>query len=176
MRSELRITGAGIEAVVTLEVPTPVVLRSYQQRYAEVEQTPEDLDRDFFQFQCERLGQGLSLALDGAPVEGAWVPVDHPSNGLGGELFFVYLMRFEPAQPPQLGAAATLTLRNESLPKARMYLSGYAEAGLPWAVASNSARDLIGQRADEKDVGDDPDAWTRDEQARVLEVSFTRGE
>ncbi len=174
MRNELRVTPEGVEAVVVLEVPTQVVLRQYKQRYAEAEIAPEDADRDFLAWQCDRLGEGLRLSVNGEPAEGSWVPADHPSNGRGGERFFVYLMRFAFDAAPALGERIELALDNGSLPRARMYYSGFAEAGEPWAVVSNSARDLIGEKADAKEVDDDPDAWTREEAARRLEAVFAR--
>ena len=175
MRHEIRVSADGLEAVVILEVPTPVVLRQYQKRYGEAEVTPEDADKDFLAWQCGRLGEGLALAVNGEPAVGQWVPADHPSNGRGGERFFVYLMSFSFDHPPALGDRIDVTLPNASLPKAKTYYSGFADAGAPWLVAENSARDLIGDRADAKEVDDDPDAWTRDEAARTLKVVFTRG-
>lgn len=172
MRHELRMGEQGLEAVVILEVPTPVVLRTYQKRYAEAEISNEDAERDFLAWWCERLGQGLTLTIDGQPASGRWVQADHPSNGRGGEKFFVYLLSFQLDAQPSAGERVEVVLDNRSLPKAKMYYSSFAEASSGWSVASNSARDLIGDKADAAEVSEDPEAWTRDEAARALTVVF----
>ncbi len=174
MRHELRMGDEGLEAVVILEVPTPVVLRTYQKRYAEAEISTEDAEKDFLDWWCGRLGQGLQISLDGQPAAGSWKPADHPSNGRGGEKFFVYLLSFDFEAQPSLGQRVEVGLDNASLPKAKMYYSSFAEASGAWRVASNSARDLIGEKADAAEVSEDPAAWTRDEEARTLKVVFER--
>jgi hypothetical protein len=174
MRHELRMGEQGLEVVVILEVPTQVVLRAYQSRYAEAEISTEDAERDFLAWWCERLGQGLQLTVDGQPAAGRWVQADHPSNGRGGEQFFVYLLSYELQQQPAPGGRVEVGLVNASLPKAKMYYSSFAEASGGWRVVANSARDLIGAKADAAEVSDDPDAWTRDEGARSLAVVFER--
>lgn len=174
MRHELRMGEQGLEVVVILEVPTPVVLRAYQSRYAEAEISTEDAERDFLGWWCERLGEGLALSVDGQPAAGSWVPADHPSNGRGAEQFFVYLLSFRFEGPPPAGERVLVALDNASLPKAKMYYSSFAEASGGWRVASNSARDLIGAKADAAEVSEDPTAWTRDQAARSLKVVFER--
>jgi hypothetical protein len=174
MRHELRMGDQGLEAVVILEVPTPVVLRTYQQRYDDAGITTEEAERDFMAWWCGRLGEGLSLKVDGQPAAGAWRPADHPSNGRGAENFFVYLLSFEFEQPPTLGQRVEVRVDNTSLPRAKMYYSSFAEASGAWRIASNSARDLIGEKADAEEVSEDPAAWTRDEAARSLKVVFER--
>jgi len=174
MRHELRLGEEGLEAVVVLEVPTPVVLRTYQKRYAEQEITTAEAEQDFMAWWCGRLGEGLQLTVDGQPAAGTWKPADHPSNGRGAEKFFVYLLSFEFEVQPTLGSAVEVGLINASLPKAKMYYSSFAEASGTWRVGSNSARDLLGDKADEAEVSEDPDAWTRDEGARSLKVVFER--
>ncbi len=174
MRHELRMTDEGLEAVVVLEVPTPVVLRTYQKRYADAPVTTEEAEADFLAWWIGRLAEGLELTVNGEPAEGAWVKADHPSNGRGAEQFFVYLLSFSFEAQPEPGAELRVGLINASLPKAKMYYSSFAEAAGGWSVASNSARDLIGAKADVAEVSEDPDAWTRDEAARSLEVVFSR--
>ncbi len=174
MRHELRMGEQGLEAVVILEVPTPVVLRTYQDRYAEAEISTEDAERDFLDWWCGRLAEGLALQVDGQPVQGHWKKAEHPSNGRGAENFFVYLLQFDFEQAPPLGERVEVQLSNTSLPKAKMYYSSFAEASGAWRVADNSARALIGEKADAAEVSQDPSAWTRDEAARSLKVIFER--
>ena len=174
MRHELRVGDTGLEAVVVLEVPTPVVLRAYQSRYADAEISTQDAERDFLAWWCSRLAQGMALKVNGEPAPGQWVQADHPSNGLGGEKFFVYLLSFQADGALELGSRVELELDNASMPKARMYYSSFADASGGWRVAENSARDLIGDKADTEEVSEDRAAWTRDERARQLKVVFER--
>ncbi len=174
MRHELRMGEQGLEAVVILEVPTQVVLRIYQSRYAEAEISTQDAEADFLAWWCARLGEGLALTVDGQPAPGRWEAADHPSNGRGAEKFFVYLLSFRFEGPVPSGTQVEVGLSNASLPKAKMYYSSFAEASGAWRVDSNSARDLIGDRADAAEVSEDPTAWTRDEAARSLKVVFAR--
>ncbi len=174
MRHELRLGERDVEAVVVLEVPTQVVLRAYQKRYSHAEISTEDAERDFLSWWCGRLTEGLSLTVDGQPAKGRWQQADHPSNGRGGEEFFVYIVRFAFDEAPAQDRAVELVLDNASLPKARTYFSAYAQADAPWRVATNSARELIGGKADVEEVSEDPAAWTQDEAARSLRVVFER--
>jgi hypothetical protein len=106
-----------------------------------------------------------------------WAPGAGPRSDRGrpaGERFFVYLLRFAFDAQPQHDRRVEVGLDNASMPKAKMYYSSFAEAGAPWSVASNSARELLGEKADAAEVSEDPAAWTRDEGARTLRVVFER--
>ena len=119
---------------------------------------------------------GLSLYVDDVPATGSWKPVDTPVNGKGTEGFFVYMLEFVFAAPPDFSDPVRVRLVNHSLEGFEVVLANQAEARDGWRVLESSipepeeAVEIPRGAAVEKELA----LWSMDPVKRDLRVVFGR--
>lgn len=179
LRSEFIMRADGPRVVVGGEVPIMVVLTEFRHFFRGVVRPGPAEDAAYLERKLEQLRQGLRLELDGQPAEGAWVALDDLRNGKSAEGSFTYFLIFEPTRPWDLSAESlTLELSSGAYPDVPLWFSAYAvvdsEGTDGWAVAANSARDQLGEAADDPQALTEPSGWSQDEAMRSTRVVFER--
>jgi hypothetical protein len=173
----------GLQAAVVIEVPAFELLASFKEHYASLDLMAEieagrfaELEAKFRDLQLERFAGALELRIDGRPAAGTWRPVDTPINGKGTEGFFVYLLEFAFAAPPELGPSVEVRLQNRALPGLDVVMANVAEASGGWRVAESSIPPPapLPELPEGAEYGDDLGLWSVDPAKRDLRVVFTR--
>jgi hypothetical protein len=173
----------GLQAVVVIEVPAFELLASFKEHYASLDLMAEieagrfaELEAKFRDVQLERFAGGLSLDVGGRPASGRWRPVDTPINGKGTEGFFVYMLEFAFAAPPELGERVEVRLRNQALAGLEVVMANVAEAKDGWRVAESSIPPPapLPELPPGAEYADDLGLWSIDPAKRDLRVVFTR--
>ena len=167
-RTVVDVDGARVQVTVAVEIPTQLVLAEYQQRYPDLEAVGEKEDREFFEFQIGRIGEGLAVAINGQPVPTTFRAADSPINGRADERFFYYFVTADMpgALPPQGGK---LEIDNEAFAGVPCYFSAWVKSGLAWKVTDSNLT-ALGDAAQAEDVSEVPEAWSDDEALRDLVV------
>ncbi len=173
LRTAYKASDQGLVAFVVLEVPIPVVMKGIGVEAEDDLATKKRKVAKYNEGIWKKMGDGLSLTLDGAPAKGEWLAIEHELNGKAAEGFFVYMVGFAFEDPSFTGSGAyTVKVDNTGFTDVPMWYSGSAVALEPWTVTKDTAREVLGENTDRK--LSDPDRWTRSEQMRHMEVSFKR--
>jgi hypothetical protein len=184
LRNAVKLGPDGLQAVVILEVPADVVMGSLLEDF-EGGATGEELDeqvarakvRRWNEGQWDLMGAGLKVFVNGEEAPGEWGALRSDANGKGGEGFFVYMVGFRPKSKAapiwDFGDEATIEIRNTIYPDKPMFLSALVSYGDGWTIGSNSAKDVIGEKAEVPDLTN-PDAWSEDPSLRTLTVVYQR--
>jgi hypothetical protein len=131
----------------------------------------EKEDREFFQSQIDRVAAGLSVAINGQPVQADWRAADSPINGRADERFFYYFVTADmPRALPSQGGK--LVIANQAFAGVPCYFSAWVKAGLLWQITESNLN-ALGEAAQADDVSEDPEAWSNDEALRDLSVRLT---
>ena len=183
-KSALSIDGEkGLQAAVVIEVPTFELLARFKEHYANLDLLKEieagrfeELEAKFRDVQFEQFAAKLSLEIDGKPAAGRWRPVETPINGKGTEGFFVYMLEFAFAAPPQLGNRVAVRLQNKALPDAEVVMANVAEASGGWRVAESSIPppEKYPNLPEGAQYADDIALWSINPVKRDLRVVFVR--
>lgn len=187
IRQALKVQGDKLLAVAILEVPANQVMADLLGA-AEAEARKDELDAKAIDLKVSRnlvdrynreiwarMGEGLTLKINGEVVKGKWKPLKSKGNGKGGEGFFVYMIAFDTRGKASLGSEATVELTNTGWADVPMYYAGLINVGESWTVVEDNARDILGPIAEtsEPDVSN-PAGWTKDEGLRNLRVVFKK--
>ncbi len=165
-RTVVDLDGSDLRVTTTVEMPTLKVLEEYTRRYGHLEEIGEEQDREFFQSMLQRVGDGLTVTLDGERLDGSWIAADSPINGRADEQFFYYIVTFEkPGALPRAGGA--LTVVNDCYPDAEAYYSGWIRPTAGWTVTDSNLTGL-GNAAQAEDVSTIEEAWSKDPALRNL--------
>ncbi len=158
LRAGLDLSEEGLRAVVVGEVPVPVVIGDLARAAADGRPSPEDVSRDTARRQ-RQIAEGLSLRVDGAPVEVTWTPSASALNGRAVDGFFIYAV--EAAVPAaRLDADVTVVLDDRAWTEHEVVYAAQVRARDGWRVTRSTA----------------PADWTEDDAARRLEARFVRGD
>ena len=175
LRTAFKASDEGLVAFVVLEVPIPVVMKGIGV------DAEDDLDAKkrkvarYNESVWKTLADGLTLTVDGGPVKGEWLAIEHELNGKAAEGFFVYMVGFAFADPAALPARGGYQVKvdNSGFAEVPMWYSGSAVALEPWAVTTNTAQEVLGENSERKLT--DPGRWSRDDTMRHMVVGFQRG-
>jgi len=174
LRTAFKASDEGLVAFVVLEVPIPVVMKGIGVAKEDDLATKKRKVEKYNQEIWRSMGDGLTLKIDGAPVKGDWMAIEHELNGKAAEGFFVYIVGFAFRDPAALASKGkyTVSVDNSGWSDVPMWYSGSAVALPPWQVDSNTAQDVLGDNSERK--LSDPDRWTRDDKIRHMVVSVSR--
>jgi hypothetical protein len=168
----LQLSDKGVQAVVILEVPVPVVLADIQARMEEGTGKRRAV-KQHDEARFEALGRNLTLTVEGQERQVTWRPIDHPSNGKVTEQFFLYWVGADVPREEAWGDEVTVTLKDAAYTDVKMVYTGSAAARDGWAVTANSAVDTLG--VDPTTLPKNaPEAWSKDESLRTLTVTWAR--
>lgn len=175
LRTAFKASDEGLVAFVVLEVPIPVVMKGIGVAAEDDLSTKKRKVVRYNEDTWKAMASGLTLTVDGAPVKGEWLAIEHELNGKAAEGFFVYMVGFAFADPTALPKQPkyTVAVKNTGYADVPMWYSGSAVALEPWVVTSNTAQDVLGEASARSLT--DPDRWTRDDQMRNMVVGFERG-
>ena len=174
LRTAFKASDEGLVAFVVLEIPIPVVMKGIGVTKEDDLATKKRKVAKYNQSIWSDMAAGLSLTIDGEEVEGEWLAIEHELNGKAAEGFFVYMVGYAFREPEDLVAKDryTVSVVNTGWSSVPMWYSGSAVALAPWQVDANTARDVLGEKAERKLT--DPDRWTRDDKIRHMVVAVSR--
>lgn len=174
LRTAFKASDEGLVAFVVLEVPIPVVMKGIGVAAEDDLSAKKRKVVRYNEDTWKAMASGLTLKVDGTPVKGEWLAIEHELNGKAAEGFFVYMVGFAFADPTAAVRKdkCTVTVENSGYADVPMWYSGSAVALEPWTVASNTAQDVLGEASARSLT--DPDRWTRDDKMRQMEVRFER--
>ena len=169
LRTAIKVSDKGVVPLVALEVPIPIALSEIGAESTD----PKDIKRrkinQYNQKQWDTLATYLKFTINGVPVEGEWLPIEHPANGKAAEGFFVYLVSFNPKKAyQQLSKGTEIVIENKAFFDVPMVYTGSAHASSPYVIASSTAQNILGEYAD-KDLTD-PLRWSKDASLRTMKV------
>ncbi len=159
--------------VVSMEIPAAQVMKDFAAAFGDREEVGEEQDREFASQVFARMGQNLTVLVDGEVREMAWQPVPDVPNGVGNGRFFVY--HVQATTPVTFGGEPTEVLvTNDNEIDRPAYYSGwvFAEDGV---VAVESSLTGIGRDAAGDDAFDKAGAWSADPVNRDLAVTLRIG-
>lgn len=165
LRTSVKVNSKGqLATLVVLEVPIQFVQAGVGFEEGDSKRAQKKKEDAWNAKVWDQMAQGLTLTVNGAPVQGEWLPIEHELNGKAAEGFFVYMVGFRADE--QLPAAGyTAVIDNQSFPDVPMVYSGSATAVGGYVLTRNSALDLL----EEADAPlDSPGRWTRDAALRTL--------
>lgn len=174
MRSSVKLTDRYLQAAMVLEIPVPVVLRDLDRRKGPRKEPSRAQVRAHDKAVWEAMAEGLTIAVDGEPLDVTFRAMKHPMNGKAAEGFFVYLVGAQIEREEAWGAELTVTLTNQGQPERTVWLSGSAEGRDGWTVTANSADELLKTTTAGKDPTKDTSVWTQDPALRTLTVSYRK--
>lgn len=174
LRTAFKASDEALVAFVVLEVPIPVVMKGIGVAAEDDLATKKRKVARYNQGIWKQMASGLTLQVDGAPVKGEWLAIEHELNGKAAEGFFVYMVGFAFADPAALPASGGYAVKvdNAGFAEVPMWYSGSAVALSPWIVTQNTAKEVLGDNSERKLT--DPGRWTRDENMRHMTVAFKR--
>lgn len=180
LRAALRLDGDRVDALVVLEIPFDVVVKSLGGELQASGVDPASASareaRDAWTASVwKRLADGLVLTVDGVVPAGAWAPSDNRYNGKGvaSEGFFLYVVEFRPAGPITLDGDVTLDLVNTGWTDAPMSYSAVVMPGKGWTVTEHSLSGVLPDRPYDLN---DPAFWVDDPGLRALRARFVKAE
>lgn len=173
-RTAFKASDEGLVAFVVLEVPIPVVMKGIGVAKEDDLDTKKRKVEKYNTSIWTEMAAGLTLKVDGQPVKGDWMPIEHELNGRAAEGFFVYMVGYAFKEPAALVArgAYTVTVDNVGWTDLPMWYSGSAVALEPWVVVENTAQVVLGEKQ-ELNLND-PDRWTRDDRMRHMTVKVEK--
>jgi len=174
LRTAFKASDEGLVAFVVLEVPIPVVMKGIGVAVEDDLSTKKRKVGRYNETTWKQMADGLTLFVDGTPVKGDWLAIEHDLNGKAAEGFFVYMVGFAFADAAVVTGKAAYTIKvdNTGFTDVPMWYSGSAVALTPWTVTRNTAQDVLGADSERKLT--DPGRWTRDAQMRHMVVAFER--
>jgi|GEM_PF-4019781 len=188
LRHAMKLDAGGLTAVVVLEIPDQMVVDELKAAEAIAQagvqagtdkRSPSELRRDLVDAQRKEqwklLGRGVSLTVNGKPVDVAFTPHDTPANGRAMSGFFLYIVSVKlPADHPALaGETVAAVLQDDAYPVPPMVFSALVKGGDDWLPTFDSSTAVFG---DDRGSGlpDDPRSWSDDKSLRRLEAKWKR--
>ena len=169
LRTALKVSDKGLVPLVALEVPIPIALKEIGADTTDPTEVKKRKIRAYNELQWNTLAQNLSFTVDGTPMKGDWLAIDHPANGKAAEGFFVYMVSFQFKDAPDLKNGSTIVIHNAAYPDSPMVYTASATASPPWSVTSSSSKDILGEG--EQAELTDPSRWSTDAALRTLTVT-----
>lgn len=169
LRTALKVSEKGLVPLVALEVPIPIALKEIGADTTDPTEVKKRKIRAYNELQWNTLAENLSFTVDGNPMKGQWLAIDHPANGKAAEGFFVYMVSFQFETSPDLKDGSTIVIHNASYPDSPMVYTASATASPPWSVASSTAQEILGEG--ENSELTDPKRWSEDSRLRTLTVT-----
>jgi hypothetical protein len=167
-RTVVDLDGRDLRVTTAVEMPTMKVLVEFAARYGHLEEIGDKEDREFFESMLKRVGDGLTVQIDGQPIEGSWTAADSPINGRADERFFYYIVTFEKADALPVGGGQLAVInRVHELDEA--YYSGWIRPSSGWQVTESNLN-ALGNSAQSEDVSEVKEAWSKDAALRNLEA------
>lgn len=172
LRTAVTISDKGVVPLVVLEIPIPTALQEIGATVSD----PKDVKRRkinaYNKSQWDTLSSHLTFTVDGTPMKGEWLAIDHPANGKATEGFFVYMVSFLPSKDVSLGDSVNIEIQNLAYPEAKMVYSGSATAKEPWVIEASTAKTVLGEN--ELAELTDPKRWSTSDALRTMTVTATR--
>ncbi|MEC8276771.1 MAG: hypothetical protein VX026_03580, partial [Myxococcota bacterium] len=145
LRTALKVSEKGLVPLVALEVPIPIALKEIGADTTDPTEVKKRKIRAYNERQWDTLAENLSFTVDGSPLKGQWLAIDHPANGKAAEGFFVYMVSFQFTETPNLKDGSTIVIHNAAYPDSPMVYTASATANTPWTVASSTSKDILGE-------------------------------
>ena len=168
LRTALKVSEKGLVPLVALEVPIPIALKEIGADTTDPTEVKKRKIRAYNERQWDTLAENLSFTVDGSPLKGQWLAIDHPANGKAAEGFFVYMVSFQFTETPNLKDGSIIVIHNAAYPDSPMVYTASATASTPWTVASSTSKDILGEG--EQAELTDPSRWSEDASLRTLKV------
>ncbi len=175
LRTAARASGDAIQVLVVVEVPFDDVGKAVREARASDASTDAGaVVAAYGQALLARMASQARLTIDGAPVPGAFVAMDHPLNGRGSAAggFFTWIITFEPASAWPLDDDVLLEIRHTGFTEEDLVYSTFADGGAPWTVTEDSSKAVL---PDRPYALEDPAFWSPDKRLRTLRARFVRG-
>ena len=135
-RTVIVLDGTTLKLTTAVEAPTMKVLEEYAKLYGHLDEIGEREDREFFELMLKRIGDGLTVTIDGKAVQGSWVRADSPINGRADEQFFYYIVQFEAVSALPTGPCE-IVLTNRIYQDEESYHSGWIKPSAGWKVVES---------------------------------------
>lgn len=171
-RTAVKVSDEAFVGLVVLEVPIPVVLTSIGVEEGDSGPVKKLKVKKYNESVWDAMAAGLSVTVDGAPVDVTWRPISHEMNGKAAEGFFLYLVQTDIPASELPASGYTVAVTNAAYADEKMVYSGGASAVEPWSITSSTADTLLGEKK-ALDL-DQPGRWTRDAGMRTFEVTVAK--
>ena len=180
-KTSIAVDAERLRIAVVVEIPLPDLVLAFNQHFAhldllaEIEKgRVEELEEEFRRGQFEHMAKGLVVELDGRPATGSFRAADTPVNGRATEGFFVYVLEYAFASPPQLAARHEVRVINRLYPDAEMVFANHVEARGGWRVVESSTPQP--PAGADLTIGSPEEAamWSEDESWREFRVVLAR--
>ena len=177
LRTAVQLAGDKLDALVVLEVPFDVVSADLKAGLDEARasenpaRSAQQVLDGYAKKHWDQLAAGLTLTVNGAPVEGAWTPRNNRMNGKGAANggFFMYIVEFVPQTPFVWDTAVDIGVKNTGYSEPPMVYSAMVVAGEGWRVEKNSTVDLLPKRPYDLNA---KDFWIADPALREVSVRY----
>jgi len=168
LRTAVTISDKGIVPLVVLEVPIPIALKEIGANVEDHTEVKRRKIKAYNNQQWNTLATSLTFTVDGTPVSGEWLAIDHPANGKATEGFFVYMVSFMFDTAPTFDDDVTVEIVNNAFMDSPMVYSGSATTKEPWVVETSTSKTILGDN-ESADLTD-PLRWSKDAALRKMTV------
>ena len=172
LRTAITVSEKGMVPLVVLEVPIPIALREIGATTDDPREVKKRKIKAYNEKQWNTLSDNLIFTVDGQPVQGEWLAINHPANGKAAEGFFVYMVSFNFKKKPVLSNGSTIVIDNQAYPDAKMVYSGSVTVKYPWSITASTTADILGQN--ETAELSDPKRWSTDPNLRTISVTLKK--
>ena len=168
LRTAVTVSDKGVVPLVVLEIPIPIALKEIGAAVEDHTDVKRRKIKAYNNQQWQTLSTNLTFSIDGQPVKGEWLAIDHPANGKATEGFFVYMVSFMFTEPVALSESTTIEVVNSAYPDAKMVYSGSATTKAPWTIVDSTSRRVLGDN-EGADLTD-PLRWSTDPALRTMTI------
>ena len=168
LRTAVTISDKGIVPLVVLEVPIPIALKEIGAAVDDHTEVKRRKIKAYNNQQWTTLANSLTFTVDGTPVSGEWLAIDHPANGKATEGFFVYMVSFMFETTPSFDDDVTIEIANTAFLDSPMVYSGSATSKEPWVVETSTSKTILGDN--ETAELTDPLRWSKDAALRTMTI------
>ena len=168
LRTAVTISDKGIVPLVVLEIPIPIALKEIGANVEDHTEVKRRKIKAYNNQQWNALANSLTFTVDGTPLSGEWLAIDHPANGKATEGFFVYMVSFMFDTVPTFDDDVTVEIVNSAFMDSPMVYSGSATTKEPWMVEMSTSKTILGDN-ESADLTD-PLRWSKDAALRTMTV------
>ena len=174
LRTAVTISDKGIVPLVVLEVPIPIALKEIGANVEDHTEVKRRKIKAYNNQQWSTLANNLTFTVDGVPVSGEWLAIDHPANGKATEGFFVYMVSFMFETTPTFDEDVTVEIVNNAFMESPMVYSGSATSKEPWLIESSTSKTVLGDN--ETAELTDPLRWSKDAALRTMTIVASKAQ